>query len=69
MLVGALCSALSSKLAEQKLTVVDGWSLETHKTKAFRQSLDKLSGKPAPLCWSKTAATGISSWPAAIWME
>jgi large subunit ribosomal protein L4 len=45
MLVGALCSALSSKLAEQKLTVVDGWSLETHKTKAFRQSLDKLSGE------------------------
>jgi large subunit ribosomal protein L4 len=36
MILGALRSALSAKVAEQKLTVVDGWSLETHKTKAFR---------------------------------
>ena len=45
MLLGALRSALSAKLAEQKLTVVDGWPLETHKTKAFRQALDKLDGE------------------------
>jgi large subunit ribosomal protein L4 len=44
MTVGALRSALSSKLAEEKLTIVDGWELETHKTKAFRESLTKLDG-------------------------
>src|ERR1700688_2014693 len=36
MIVGALRSALSAKLAEQKLTIVDGWELDSHKTKAFR---------------------------------
>src|SRR5271154_6486822 len=45
MIVGALRSALSSKLAEQKLTVVDGWTLDTHKTKPFRQALSKLDGE------------------------
>jgi hypothetical protein len=40
--VGALRSALSAKLAENKLTVVDGWELNTHKTKSFRLALDKL---------------------------
>ncbi len=44
MILGALRSALSQKLAEEKLTVVDGWQLETHKTKALRESLDKLNG-------------------------
>src|SRR6202050_5566371 len=39
MTVGALRSALSAKVAEQKLTVVDGWKLESHKTKAFRAML------------------------------
>src|SRR5947209_8045049 len=43
MLLGALRSALSAKLAEQKLTVVDAWSLDTHKTKALRLVLGKLS--------------------------
>ena len=42
MIIGALRSALSSKLAEQKMTIVDAWELETHKTKAFRQALTKL---------------------------
>ena len=42
MVVGALRSALSSKLAEQKLTVVEGWKLESHKTKPFRETLSKL---------------------------
>src|SRR5580704_1253657 len=45
MIVGALRSALSAKLAEQKLTIVDQWALESHKTKAFRESLDKLDGE------------------------
>jgi len=42
MVLGALRSALSSKLAEAKLTVVDSWQLESHKTKPFREALDKL---------------------------
>ncbi len=37
--LGALRSALSAKLADKKLFVVDKWELETHKTKAFRQAL------------------------------
>jgi large subunit ribosomal protein L4 len=44
VLLGALRSALSEKLAEQKITVVDAWALETHKTKALRQALDRLDG-------------------------
>ena len=44
VLLGALRSALSAKLAEQKLTVVDAWVLETHKTQVFRQVLDRLDG-------------------------
>lgn len=42
MIIGALRSALSSKLAEQKMTIVDAWELETHKTKTFRQALTRL---------------------------
>jgi large subunit ribosomal protein L4 len=42
MIIGALRSALSSKLAEQKMTIVDAWELETHKTKAFREALTRL---------------------------
>jgi large subunit ribosomal protein L4 len=42
MITGALRSALSSKLAEAKLTIVDGWSLDSHKTKPFRETLTKL---------------------------
>jgi large subunit ribosomal protein L4 len=42
-LLGALRSALSAKLADQKLTVVDGWQLETHKTQSLLQSLAKLN--------------------------
>jgi large subunit ribosomal protein L4 len=45
MVLGALRSALSVKAAQQKLTVVDSWSLETHKTKALSQSLGKLDGE------------------------
>jgi large subunit ribosomal protein L4 len=42
MVVGALRSALSAKLADEKLTVVDGWTLGSHKTKDFRQALSRL---------------------------
>ena len=49
MLLGALRSALSAKLAEQKLTVIDDWSLETHKTKALRSVLDKFNGEKSAL--------------------
>jgi large subunit ribosomal protein L4 len=45
MIVGALRSALSSKLAEEKMTVVDGWTLDSHKTKPFRQALSKLDAE------------------------
>ena len=44
MVVGALRSALSAKLADQKLTVVDGFTLESHKTGQFRQALSRLDG-------------------------
>jgi large subunit ribosomal protein L4 len=44
MVLGALRSALSAKLAEQKLVVVDAWQLDSHKTKPFRQVLDRLDG-------------------------
>jgi large subunit ribosomal protein L4 len=45
MVQGALRSALSAKLAEQKLTVVEGWPLETHKTGKFRETLTRLDGE------------------------
>lgn len=43
MLLGALRSALSAKLAEQKLTVVEGWTLESHKTQNLVAALEKLN--------------------------
>jgi large subunit ribosomal protein L4 len=42
MILGALRCALSAKLADAKLTIVDGWKLESHKTKPFRQTLGKI---------------------------
>jgi large subunit ribosomal protein L4 len=46
MVLGALRSALSAKLAEARLTVVDGWPLPTHKTKELRQTLLRLNANP-----------------------
>src|SRR5947209_5444698 len=43
MVLGALRSALSAKLAEQKITVVDAWTLETHKTQNLVSALEKLN--------------------------
>jgi len=45
MVLGALRSALSAKLSDQKLTVVDGWKLDSHKTKDFRAALMRLDGE------------------------
>jgi len=45
MILGALRSALSAKLADAKITIVEGWKLESHKTKPFRQALTKLDGE------------------------
>jgi large subunit ribosomal protein L4 len=43
MLLGALRSALSAKLADAKLTVVEGWELDSHKTQSLLETLGKLS--------------------------
>jgi len=56
MLLGALRSALSAKLAEQKLTVVDAWALGSHKTKGFRQVLDRLDGDTRTILLVENAA-------------
>ena len=45
MVLGALRSALSAKLSDEKLTVVDGWKLDSHKTKEFRAALTTLDGE------------------------
>jgi large subunit ribosomal protein L4 len=42
MVLGALRSALSAKLRDGELKVVQAFSLADHKTKAFRQVLEKL---------------------------
>jgi len=56
MVLGALRSALSAKLAEQKLVVVDAWQLESHKTKPFRQVLDRLDGDTKTVLLIETSA-------------
>jgi large subunit ribosomal protein L4 len=48
-LLGALRSALASKLADGKLTVVDTLELANAKTKAYRTALDKLDAKRTTL--------------------
>jgi large subunit ribosomal protein L4 len=49
MLLGALRSALSAKLADQAITVVDSFTLENSKTKVLRQALDKLGADKSVL--------------------
>ena len=56
MLLGALRSALSAKFAEQKLTVVDAWQLDSHKTKPFRQTLTRLDGDTKTVLLVETSA-------------
>src|SRR5690242_1482946 len=49
MVLGALRSALSAKLRDGELKVVQGFNLADHKTKAFRQILEKLEAKRSVL--------------------
>ena len=49
MLFRSLRSALSAKLADQAITVVDSFELATGKTKALRQALDKLGADKSVL--------------------
>jgi large subunit ribosomal protein L4 len=49
MVLGALRSALSAKLRDGELKVVQTFSLSDHKTKGFRQVLDKLEAKRSVL--------------------
>jgi large subunit ribosomal protein L4 len=44
-LIGALRSALASKLADGKLTIVDSLEIKEAKTKLYRTALDKLDAK------------------------
>jgi large subunit ribosomal protein L4 len=48
-LLGALRSALASKLADGKLTVVENFDVEEAKTKHFRTALNKLDAKKTAL--------------------
>ena len=57
MILGALRSALSAKLADQKLTVIEEWTLETHKTKPFAQALGKLDGESKTILLVDNAAS------------
>jgi len=45
MIEGALRSALTEKYNGNGITVLDGFSLQTHKSKDFRKILDKLEAK------------------------
>jgi large subunit ribosomal protein L4 len=56
MVLGALRSALSAKLADEKLTVVDAWQLESHKTKPFREALGRLDGATKTMLLVEIAA-------------
>lgn len=49
MFAGALRSALSAKLAAEQLVVVENFALASHKTKPFRQALDRLDGNGATI--------------------
>jgi large subunit ribosomal protein L4 len=52
-LLGALRSALATKLADGKLTVVESLELADGKTKAYRAALDKLDAKRTTLLVEK----------------
>jgi large subunit ribosomal protein L4 len=56
MVLGALRSALSAKLADEKLTVVDAWQLESHKTKPFREALGRLDSATKTMLLVEVAA-------------
>src|ERR1700691_4539431 len=54
-LLGALRSALASKLADGQLTVVESLELANAKTKAYRAALDQLDAKRTTLLLDKEA--------------
>jgi large subunit ribosomal protein L4 len=56
MILGALRSALSAKLADEKITIVEEWKLESHKTKEFRAALSKLDGETRTMLLVETGA-------------
>jgi len=56
MQAGALRSALSSKLAEEKLTVVEAFALDSHRTKLFREKLDNLDEASRTILLVETGA-------------
>lgn len=49
MLLGALRSALSAKLAGQEMTVIDEFKVENHKTKQLREILGRFDGAASML--------------------
>ena len=57
-LLGALRSALATKFADGKLTVVESLELEQGKTKLYRQALDKLEAKKTALLVENGQALG-----------
>jgi large subunit ribosomal protein L4 len=58
-LLGALRSALASKLADGKLTVVESLELKDAKTKVYRTALDKLDAKRTTLLVDKEAGRTV----------
>jgi large subunit ribosomal protein L4 len=63
-LLGALRSALASKLADGKLTVVDSLELKEPKTKLYRAALDKLNVTRTALIGRERqdAVEGAAAW-------
>ena len=61
MLLGALRSALSAKLGDGELTVVDTLELTEPKTKLYRAGAGQAGGRNARCCWSTTARRSRSS--------
>jgi len=49
MLLGALRSALSAKLAAEQMVVIDEFKLESHKTKVLREILDRFQAEGSVL--------------------
>jgi large subunit ribosomal protein L4 len=58
-LLGALRSALATKLADGKLTVVESLELKDAKTKVYRTALDKLDAKRTTLLVDKEAGRTV----------
>jgi len=59
MLLGALRSALSGKLRDGEITVVQGFDLADHKTKQFRQILNNLGARKSTLLVENAANANL----------